>query len=61
MKRELTNEDLIELEAQQHLEQEEEEVERTEDIQKKFTVKGLANVFSKINADMLELEAMDPS
>ena len=57
--RELTNIDLIELEAQQHLE--EEEVERTEDVQKKFTVKVLASVFSKINAAMLELEVMDPN
>ena len=42
---ELTNKDLIQLEAQQHLEQGE-EVERTEDIQKKFTVQELASVFS---------------
>ena len=38
---ELTNEDLIELEAHQYLEQEEKKVERTENVQKKFTVKGL--------------------
>ncbi|XP_028659019.1 tigger transposable element-derived protein 1-like [Erpetoichthys calabaricus] len=56
---ELTNEDLIELEAMQHLEEEEEE--RTEVVKKKFTVHGLAGVFSKINVAMLELEAMDPN
>ena len=42
---ELTNEDLIELEAQQHLEEEEEEEEeeeRMEEVQKKFTVKGVS-------------------
>ncbi|XP_059583233.1 tigger transposable element-derived protein 1-like [Alligator mississippiensis] len=55
---ELTNEDLIDLEAQQHLEEEEEE-ERTEEVQKKFTVNGLAGVFSKMNAAILELEGMD--
>jgi len=57
---ELTNEDLIELEAQQQLEEEEEE-ERMEEVQKKFTVKGLAGVFSKVNAAILELEGMDPN
>lgn len=50
---ELTNEDLLELEQQQHSEEDEE--------QKKFTVKGLGGVFSKINEVMLELEAMDPN
>ncbi|XP_059583646.1 tigger transposable element-derived protein 1-like [Alligator mississippiensis] len=59
---ELTNEDLIELEAQQHLEEEqEEEEERMEEVQKKFTVNGLAGVFSKVNAAILELEGMDPN
>ena len=59
---ELTNEDLIELEAQQHLEEEEEkEEERMEEVQKKFTAKGLAGVFSKVNAALLELEGMDPN
>ncbi|XP_023236446.1 uncharacterized protein LOC111635652 [Centruroides sculpturatus] len=56
---ELTNEDLIELEAMQYLEEEEDE--RTEEVKKKFTAHGLAGVFSKINAAMLELEAMDPN
>nr|XP_020665086.1 tigger transposable element-derived protein 1 [Pogona vitticeps]XP_020665087.1 tigger transposable element-derived protein 1 [Pogona vitticeps] len=56
---ELTNEDLIELEAQQRLEEAEEE-EKVE-VQKKFTVKGLAGVFSKVNAALLELEGMDPN
>lgn len=55
---ELTNEDLIELEAQQHLEEKNESVEM-EEIKKKFTLHGLAGVFSKINAALLELEAMD--
>ena len=54
---ELTNEDLIELEGQQHLEEEEEE-ERMEEVQNKFTVKGLAGVFSKVNVAILELEGM---
>ncbi|GBM93140.1 hypothetical protein AVEN_27380-1 [Araneus ventricosus] len=49
---ELTNEDIIDVEALQHLE--EEEGQRTEEVQKKFTVHGLAGVFSKINAAMLE-------
>ena len=29
--------------------------------QKKFTAKGLATVFSKLNSLMLDLEAMDPN
>ncbi|XP_059580411.1 tigger transposable element-derived protein 1-like [Alligator mississippiensis] len=60
---ELTNEDLIELEAQQHLEEEEEEEEeeRMEEVQKKLTVNGLADAFSKVNAAILELEGMDPN
>ncbi|XP_018419693.1 PREDICTED: tigger transposable element-derived protein 1-like [Nanorana parkeri] len=53
---ELSTEDLIELEAQQHLEEE----GRIEEVPKNFTAKGLAGVFSKVNAAMLELEAMDP-
>lgn len=36
-----------------------EEEGRTEVVQKKFTVKGLESVFSKINSVLLELEAMD--
>lgn len=56
---ELTKDDLIELEVLQHLE--EEGNKRIEEMQKRFTVHGLASVFSKINAAMLELEAMDPN
>lgn len=44
-----------ELEARQHLEVEE---ERMNEEQKKLTVKGLAGVFSKVNATMLELMGM---
>lgn len=57
---ELTNEDLMELEAQQQLENEVKE-EAMEDVQQKFTEKGLGSVFSKVNAAMLELEGMDPN
>lgn len=57
---ELNTEDLIELEAQQNL-AEEEENENMEEVPKKFTVKGLAGVFSKVNAAMLQLESMDPN
>ena len=39
-----------------HLEEEE---EREEVVQKKFTVKGLANVFSKINKVLLEIEGQE--
>lgn len=55
---ELTNEDLIDLEAQRHLE-EKNENEEMEEIKKKFTLKGLAGVFSKVNVTLLELKAMD--
>lgn len=59
---ELSNEDLIEMESQQHLEQEEEEQEETmKEVQKKFTVRGLAGVFSKVNAALSQLESMDPN
>lgn len=51
--RELTNEDLIQVEVQQHIEEEE---ERMEEVQKVFTVKGLAGVFLKMNTVLSELE-----
>ena len=38
-----------------------EKEERTDVVQKKFTVKGLANAFFKTNKVLLELEAMDPN
>lgn len=53
---ELTNDDLIELEVQQHFIEEEEERLEVQ----KFTIKGLANVEAKVNVAILELEAMDP-
>ena len=59
---ELTNEDLIELEEQLHLDElEEAEAEKRDEGQKKFSAKGLAKVFGKMNEMMLELEAMDPN
>lgn len=50
---ELTNEDLIQVEVQQHIEEEE---ERMEEVQKVFTVKGLGGVFLKMNTVLSELE-----
>ena len=58
---ELGDEDLMELEKQRHQEKAEEEDETRDVVEKKFTVKGLASVFSKINEALLELEAMDPN
>ena len=43
------------------MEKAEEEDETRDVVEKKFTVKGLASVFSKINEALLELEAMDPN
>ena len=43
------------------MEEDEEEKERTVVVQRKFTVKGLANVFSKLNEALLEVGAMDLS
>lgn len=48
------------MEVQQHFEEEEEE-EGMEEVEKKVTVKELASVFSKVNADITELENMDPN
>ena len=50
----------MELDRQRHAGETEEE--KTRDVvQKKFSVKGLAKVFSKINEALLELEAMNPN
>lgn len=50
----------MELEVQQHMEEDKEE-ERMEEVQKKFTLKVLAGVFTKVSVAMLELEGMDPN
>ena len=46
---ELSNEDLVELEEQRKLEELENENEETNEVQKKFTTKGLGSAFAKIN------------
>lgn len=59
---ELSEEDLIELEKQRHQENNnDDDNEQRDVVEKKFTVKGLASVFSKINEALLELETMDPN
>lgn len=51
-------EDLIELETQQHLEEE----GKMEEVQRKFSVEELAGMFSKVNvAAVLELGVKDPN
>ena len=57
---ELTTEDLLELEEQRKVE-EAEESEETDEVQKKFTAKGLAAAFAKINEGLLDIEQMDPN
>ena len=57
---ELTTEDLLELEEQRKVE-EAEESEETDEVQKKFTTKGLAAAFAKINEGLLDIEQMDPN
>ncbi|XP_068210912.1 tigger transposable element-derived protein 1-like [Palaemon carinicauda] len=57
---ELTDEDLIELQEQRLLDEDKLKGKAYEG-QKKFTTKGLAQVFSKMNEVMLDLEAMDPN
>lgn len=55
----LTNKDLIRRSEAQKCFQDEEE--KKKEVPNKFTVKGLASVFSKVNTIMLELESMDPN
>lgn len=43
------------------MEDEKEEIMEWNGVQKKFTVKRLANVFFKVNAAILELKAMNPN
>ena len=52
---------MLELEEQRKLEELENEREKSEELQKKFTAKGLASAFAKINEAMSELEAMEPN
>ena len=58
---ELTNKDLIELEAQQHLEEDDNTIKEEKEVQKKFTVNSLASVFSHFNIGLSKLESMDPN
>jgi thioredoxin reductase len=60
--KELSDENLIELEAQRVVaEKAREEKEKEEEPEKKFTAKGLSDSFSQLNKALASFEAMDPN